>query len=166
MSVCPQHTFFFLTKNPSAWQKWGTWPDNAFVGATVDDWDAFHHNVNKLCFTKAKNKWLSLEPCPPPLGDKADRQLLGKILKAAGINWIVIGGYSGGKRLPPMQALIDVVNIADSAGIPIWIKDNLRGYDVETMIKPLRHQFPEVLSDSCNWDDPTMMMMNNFSLNL
>ncbi len=122
------HSYFFLTKNPSAWPLWNPWPENAWVGATANDLEMLIDAAGMLGQTKARHKWISFEPIvdwsPPMWGDYIGG--FAELLKETGIGFIVIGGFSGGKRQPPISAVKELVEIADRAGIPVWIKNNLR----------------------------------------
>ena len=126
IEACPQHTFLFLTKNPAGYQKWGEFPDNCWLGATVNNQEMLYDSLLELSKAKAKNKWLSIEPLLESLngGECEGKRLDG--LKNAGISWVVIGGYSGGRKSPPPAAICEIGEACDKAGIPLWLKDNLK----------------------------------------
>lgn len=121
MKVCPQHRFLFLTKSPENYAKWGAWPENAWLGASVWNQDSFidaiYHPNGGLRYLKAKHKWLSIEPL---LGEiKAQTQHL------KGFSWIVIGGQANPKKLPDWDWVSEIIMTADKAGIPVFLKNNL-----------------------------------------
>jgi protein gp37 len=118
----PQHQFLFLTKRPENLIKWGRFPDNALVGATVCNAKMFHAAMRTLPFLEAKNKYISFEPLMSPLG--IDPRLLSELLKVS-VNWLVIGGWSGGKNPPQISWVREIVDAADKAEIPVFLKDNL-----------------------------------------
>ncbi len=59
---CPQHQFFFLTKNPERLPLWGKFPPNCFVGVSVWNQESYDKAISYLKTMDAKNKWLSIEP--------------------------------------------------------------------------------------------------------
>ena len=125
LANCPQHQFFFLTKNPAGYAKWGMWPDNAWIGATVCNQEMLIDTFHELHKVEAKHKWLSIEPLMEALnGGECEGKRL-DCLKDAGISWVVIGGWSGGKNPPKLEWIREIVEACDKAGIPVWLKNNL-----------------------------------------
>jgi len=122
---CPQHRFLFLTKNPSGYAKWGKWPDNCWLGATVTDEMSFVATVFDQ-FRRPKlqggHLWLSVEPLAEaihPCKDGLDA------LAWAGVEWIVLGGQTRPTVMPQVEWVKEIVDAADNAGIPVWLKQNL-----------------------------------------
>lgn len=145
----PQHDFIFLTKNPSGLLKWGEFPDNAWVGASVCGQNRFASIASEMYRVKAKHKWLSFEPLMGSIGENAGNLL--DIMKPAGISWVVIGGWSGGKTQPKIKWVKEIVDAADKAGIPVFLKENLKSllipHDNQWAYKyeagyHLRHEYP------------------------
>jgi len=151
---CPQHQFFFLTKAPQNYAKWGTWPDNAWVGATVCNDKMLDIAVDKLEDINAKHKWLSVEPLTEKLTLSLDYALY-----YSGVSFVVIGGWSGGHGKQPEIAWIkEIIEACDKAGIKVFLKDNLRplfekgddyhlglpGFAMSTETGKLRQELPEV----------------------
>ncbi len=123
---CPQHQFLFLTKAPWNIQKWGKFPGNAWAGASVCNQETLRHGLyTGLNRVDAKHKWLSIEPLMEQL--KLDpRDLNGEMLgEDHFIDWVTIGGWSGGKTPPKIEWIEEIVGAADKAGIPVFLKDNL-----------------------------------------
>lgn len=134
-----QSQFFFLTKAPENIQKWGTFPDNAWVGASATNsqsWDIAFHALQK---TDAKNKWLSFEPlCEYLPMESTD---------LVGISWIVIGGQSGRHPImPKIEWIREIIDAADKAGIPVFLKNNLR-----SLLIPEDCHKPNALMDDIFW---------------
>ncbi len=118
----PQHTFIFLTKNPHLLAKWNPWPDNAWVGVSaVADGDMTLALTN-LAAVDAPVRFVSCEP------------LLGAITMRSHpmegrCDWLIIGAQSGpGARQhwPHRDWVDELVEAADRAGVPVFLKDNLR----------------------------------------
>lgn len=124
-----EHQFFFLTKAPWNYLKWGKFPDNAWVGATVCNEKTFLLAWHNLLEVKAKNKWLSIEPLISHVLISAE------CLKEGGISWVVIGGWSGGKNPPKIEWVKEIVEACDKAGVRVWIKNNL----VDAFHKDIRY---------------------------
>ena len=139
---CPQHTFLFLTKAPWNLAKWGQFPDNAWVGATVWDNESYFHTLYGvgLSQVEAKHKWLSIEP------------LLGEIharpyeFEKKGIEWVVMGGQTRPDKMPKIEWVEEIIMAAGGAGmVPVWLKNNL---------KPLIEKHNKAACDECEAGDP------------
>ena len=92
MNQCPQHQFQILTKRAEQLQKIAPqlkWTDNIWMGVSVENKN-YIKRIDTLLKTKAKIKFLSLEPLLGPL----------KGLKLKGIDWVIVGGESGPKARP------------------------------------------------------------------
>jgi protein gp37 len=113
---CPQHVFQVLTKRPERVAELDAdldWPDNLWMGVSVED-SSVAHRIDLLrdeC--SAKMKWLSIEP------------LLGPIpgLCLLDIDWVVVGGESGPHGRPMQRDWIDDIhNLCVCLGIPFFFK--------------------------------------------
>jgi protein gp37 len=129
----PQHQFFFLTKNPAGYQKWGKFPDNAWLGATVCDEPMYLNALDNIGKADALHKWLSIEPLMHRLNMK------GWSPEDWDIEWIVIGGWSGGKNPPNIEWVLEIINACNKAKIPLFMKRNLFGLGI-----PLRQEYPRI----------------------
>jgi protein gp37 len=131
----PQHQFFFLTKAPENYQKWGAWPDNAWLGATVNYAVPMGMALTYFAETEAKNKWLSIEPLMGEI----------KIGNLQGVDWVVIGGWSGRSKIQPkIEWIRRIVESCDRSGIPIFLKNNLLPLiDPMEVEDSLRHELPK-----------------------
>jgi len=121
--ACPQHTFVFLTKNPSGLVKWSPFPKKCWIGVSATDYRMANHARYYLHQRQAQVKFLSFEPL---LGHMRDRfggifNLLGE-----GISWVIIGAQSNPTVFPKIEWILDITNAADKAGIPVFIKNNLK----------------------------------------
>jgi protein gp37 len=116
--AAPQWTFLFLTKFPVRMAEFD-FPENAWVGTTVDCQARVANAERAFRKVKAGVKWLSLEPLLEPL----HFQDLGAF------QWIVLGGASASSQTPEwhpprswVQALEDE---ARRLRIPYYEKQNL-----------------------------------------
>ncbi|MCZ2074139.1 MAG: phage Gp37/Gp68 family protein, partial [Bryobacterales bacterium] len=131
-----QWNFLFLTKFPIRLSEFD-FPDNAWVGTTVDCQARVKNAENAFRRVKAKVKWLSCEPLLEPL----EFNDLGMF------QWIVLGGASGSTKTPewhPPRAWINrIEDKARSVGCKVYEKTNLLerireypGYDAPAVRLP------------------------------
>jgi len=141
MEETPQHTYFVLTKRLDNLVKWGKWPDNAIVGGTVCSNGMMTKVMTNLATLDAKYKLISFEPTMGRIGMNDHMKL-----KDAGVSWITVGGWSGGKTPPRIDWIREIVDAADESGIPVFLKDNLKPlFKNESFPEmTLRQQLPEV----------------------
>jgi len=117
--IFSQHRFYLLTKQPQNPIKFSPFPENCWVGATVTNQDSLSDTLRALIDVDAKTKFLSLEP------------LLGEInvsFYPDEIQWVIIGQQTpvSAKTEPKVEWVREIVNAADKAGIPVFLKDNLK----------------------------------------
>jgi protein gp37 len=110
--------FLFLTKFPVRLAEF-EFPDNTWVGTTVDCQARVANAEKSFRKVKAKVKWLSCEPLIEPL----------KFNDLGAFQWIVLGGASPQSHTPewrPPQAWYrPLVDEADRLGIQVYEKTNL-----------------------------------------
>lgn len=119
----PQWNFLFLTKFPQRLQeicdKLGGFPDNAWVGTTVDTQARVKVAEKAFGKIKAKIKWLSCEPLLENLTFTSLKMF----------DWVVIGGQSKSSKTPEFQPQMEwVSNLflqARNAGCKVYRKENL-----------------------------------------
>lgn len=112
-----QWEYLMLTKFP---QRLASieWPDNVWVGTTVDR--QYRVEIAEKAFrgVKAGVKWLSCEPLLEPL----------KFTSLEMFDLVVIGGASKSSQTeefwPPLEWVIDLHNQARAAGCAIYYKEN------------------------------------------
>lgn len=139
MAACPEQTFLLLTKDPAEaavvlgnadFQEVveeeagefthgyeGEWPlSNVHLGASVES-NAQMGRAGELVQARAAIHWLSLEP------------LLGRVdrVPLEHIEWVAVGAQTGpGARKPDAEWLAEIKDRCEHAGIPLWMKANLR----------------------------------------
>ncbi len=115
----PQHRYLFLTKNHQRYLDLaaaGKLPfnDNMWYGTTVTSPDTM------FFFSEAHHTFISIEPMMERLFAEADISKL--------VNWIIIGAMTGSgssRHQPKREWIEEVVSSADSAGVPVFMKDSL-----------------------------------------
>lgn len=114
----PQWTFLFLTKNPERLVGID-WPDNAWVGTTVDVQARVRPAENAFRQIEATVKFVSLEPFREPI-TFANPDVFG---------WYIIGGQSDSTGEPARQPEWDwvehVLNQARAVNAVVYFKPNL-----------------------------------------
>lgn len=86
----PQHTFIFLTKKPENLVHWVPWPDNAWVGTTMENGGCFDSRVAHLCKVEAKVRFISFEPLLGPI-----RFISFDDFIVREPDWIILGSMTG-----------------------------------------------------------------------
>jgi len=121
----PQWNFLFLTKFPIRLSGF-EFPDNAWVGTSVDCQARVRNAEAAFATVKANVRWLSCEPLIEPL----------VFDDLSMFDWMVIGGASKTSSTPdwhpPRTWVADLHRQAADAGCQVYEKDNLlrrvRGY--------------------------------------
>jgi protein gp37 len=116
----PQWNFLFLTKFPIRLAEFA-FPDNAWVGTTVDCQARVANAEQSFRRVDAKVKWLSVEPMLEPL----------HFADLGAFDWVVIGGASAVASAgtpewrPPRDWSDDLRRAAAAAGCMVYEKTNL-----------------------------------------
>lgn len=127
---CPQHTFLFLTKQPQNLIKWSPFPDNCWVGVSVTNPSMLCEASYMLKNVEAKIKYLSFEPLidfeqlPGTLDWQ--RWIEYNLTFYNKINWVIIGSQTKPYKPPKIEWVKEIVEACDKAGIPVFLKDNLK----------------------------------------
>ncbi len=119
----PQHTFIFLTKKPENLARWSSFPPNCWVGVSATDYTMFAFGLEALAGIEAKVRFISLEP----MFDRMNIPLLDEVLKNCHIDWIILGQQTpvSKKIEPKIEWIREIVEAADNAKIPVFLKNNL-----------------------------------------
>jgi protein gp37 len=126
----PQWNFIFLTKYPRRLMEF-EFPDNAWVGTTVDTQARVAEAEDVFKNVKARVKWLSCEPMLERLTFRhLDR-----------FQWVVIGGTIPSTKkaaafTPPPEWVLHLRTQAQNAGCKVY-EENLNGLE-------FCREFPEV----------------------
>lgn len=115
MNDNPQHVFQVLTKRAERLlevNKELTWSHNIWMGVSVEN-EKVKGRIDFLRKTKAKTKFLSLEPLIGPLSN----------LNLRRIDWVIVGGESGRKPRPmDPEWVLDIQNQCQAAGVAFFFK--------------------------------------------
>jgi len=112
------NTFIFLTKQPQNLIKWSPFPDNCWVGVSVDNETRYREALNYLPNIKAKVRFASFEP------------LLTRMPSEGLINfldWVIVGQQTpiSIETTPETEWVEEIIVTADHANIPVFLKNNL-----------------------------------------
>jgi len=124
IEACPQHRFYLLTKQPQNLIKFSPFSDNAWVGVSATNQEQLFDALAGLSIINARVKFISFEPLLEGMNEVDDKRLA--FIKAVGINWLIIGAQTKPAVYPKIEWVREIVKAADAAGIPVFLKDNLR----------------------------------------
>ena len=143
IKIYKQHRFYLLTKQPQNLIKWSPFPDNCYVGVTATDSSHYIDAISGLAHIEAKIKYISFEPllasCDQPTSSYLDASL-----GREGISWVIIGAQTKPYKPPGIEWIEDISMAAARAGIPLFMKDNLRPL-LEPKHIVVRQEIPEVI---------------------
>lgn len=121
LDVCAENSqwnFLFLTKFPKRYAEF-EFPDNAWMGTTVDAQKRVRAAEDAMADVKATIKWLSIEPMLEPL----------QFSDLGAFDWLVIGGASQAGRTGewrvPSSWWVPLYTEARSKGMEVFMKTNL-----------------------------------------
>lgn len=124
----PRHNYLFLTKNPERYVRLdldGELParPNMWYGATVTKPE------DPFPFSGSHNIFLSVEPMLAPFSGEDLATLTEKRCRGDAPDWIIIGAMTGPlagpDTLPQAEWIEDLAKDAETAGIPVFMKDSL-----------------------------------------
>ena len=126
VSLNPQHTFLFLTKQPQNLEKWSPFPDNCHVGVSATNTKMLTRATEHLDSIRARVKFISIEPLLDWKYLYPVTFPLSKFLSGSA-DWIIIGQRTpvSAKTSPNIEWITEIVEAADKANIPVFLKDNL-----------------------------------------
>ncbi len=119
----PQHTHFFLTKQPQNLAKFSPFPQNCWAGVSVCNDKMLDAGVDKLEDIQAEIKFISFEPLLEKLTLSLDYAFY-----YSGISWVIIGSQTQPIRHPDKAWVTEIIDAADRAHIPVFIKPPLSEY--------------------------------------
>lgn len=117
MNENPQHVFQVLTKRSDLLLEYDKrkllkWTHNIWMGVSVED-ERVKHRISDLRKTKAKTKFLSLEPLIGPLPK----------LNLKKMDWVIVGGESGRRpRKMEPEWVLDLQEQCNTADVAFFFK--------------------------------------------
>ncbi|MBS1902300.1 MAG: phage Gp37/Gp68 family protein [Bacteroidetes bacterium] len=115
MNETPHHTYQILTKRSERLRKvakYLTWTENIWMGVSVED-ERVANRITDLQHVPATTRFLSLEPLIGPLEN----------LPLDGIHWVIVGGESGPKSRPMLNAWVTSIHRqCRNAKVPFFFK--------------------------------------------
>ncbi len=115
------HRLYLLTKQPQNLPAWSPFPDNCWVGVSATNSEYARRAIIEFHFVEARVKYLSIELLLDSEGYSP-----WKYLDFSGIKWLIIGAQTKPYRPPKIEWVQEIVQAADKAGIPVFLKNNLR----------------------------------------
>ena len=121
----PQHTFIFLTKRPGNLPK--VFPDNCWIGVSVTSHSELADKWELMRNIQAKVKFVSFEPLIN-WADDAHNRIYQEGIINSGIQWLILGQLTPAspKTSPQIEWVKEIVEACDMAGVPVFLKNNLR----------------------------------------
>jgi protein gp37 len=128
IKIAEQHRFYLLTKQPQNLKKFSPFPDNCWVGVSATDHDAYCKSLHKIKEIEAKVKFISFEPLLESQTEQSyySSSVMVIDLKYYSISWVIIGAQTKPYKPPKIEWVQEIVEACDNAGIPVFLKDNLR----------------------------------------
>lgn len=115
------HRFYLLTKQPQNLIKFSPFPDNCWVGVSVTSPYQLAAGMQGLCNIDARTKFISFEPLLESVS-----VVPGILLPVMDIvSWVIIGAQTKPAVYPKIEWVREIVEAADQAGVPVFLKDNL-----------------------------------------
>ena len=123
LSYRPNHRFYLLTKQPQNLPQFSPFPDNCWVGVTATNDTLYDSAMYYLDQIKASVRYISFEPLLTPIDcRKSWDKRMSRI-----IDCVIIGAQTKPYMPPRIEWVEEIVEAADQAGIPIFLKNNLEG---------------------------------------
>lgn len=121
----PEHTFFFLTKKPENLLRVLPFsvPDNCWIGVSVTHDKMLTTAMDALVHLEATT-FISFEP----LLERIDAEAIAASKYYRWLDWIIIGQQTPVRTstMPKIEWVKEIVQATDQAGIPVFLKENLK----------------------------------------
>jgi len=112
----PYDRFYLLTKQPQNLIKFSPFPENCWVGVTATNQAMYDSAVYWLNQTEAKVRFISIEPFLSHI----------HLPNYKDADWLIIGSQTKPYKPPKIEWVREIVEACDKAGVPVFLKDNLR----------------------------------------
>lgn len=134
ISDTPNLTWLLLTKRPEEVSCIGQWPDNVWMGVSIENQETSDHRTPILFRIPAKARFLSVEPMLGPINLQLRMDTFGRDVTALPglqegydktIDWVIVGGESGfNHRKLEIEWMRSVVNQCKAAGVKCYVKQD------------------------------------------
>lgn len=116
----PELTFIFLTKRPENLIQYSPFPGNCYIGVSVTNQEMHNRAIACLTGIQASVKFISYEPLLSEIKPSGAYDL-------TDIQWVIIGAQTpvSAKSAPEIEWVREIVEAADKARIPVFLKNNL-----------------------------------------
>jgi len=146
MNKTPQHIYQVLTKRSERLLELSSelnWTNNIWMGVSVESED-YTFRIDELSKTKAKTKFLSIEPLIAPV----------KTLNLKKIDWVIVGGESGHKARPIKKEWIDFVKKeCEKKGVAFFFKQwGKPKFNVNPQDPTMASEHPQHAKGGCELD--------------
>ena len=123
-------THLFLTKQPHNLARYSPFPDNCWIGVSVAANGDASLAYQGLSQVEAGGRFISFEPLHGQIGTDELRQL------AKVTNWWIIGAQTpySKKTAPRIEWVREIVDVADKAEIPVFLKGKLYQVFVDNQV--------------------------------
>lgn len=138
MMDTPRHTYVVLTKRPERLSNF-SWPDNAWLGVTVENQQRADERIPILLDTPAAVRFVC---CEPLLGPVDLRGLLADCDRRpiSTLDLVIVGGETGpGARPMHPEWALDLYRQAKAAGVPFWWKSGGPGFEGRLQQSPVNY---------------------------
>jgi len=117
-----EQTFIFLTKKPENLIKWSPFPDNCWIGISCTKQSMYNEALTHLDMIQASVKFISFEPLLSEIVSQPPYDI-----ETSNLDWIIIGQQTPvrSSTMPGVGWIQEIIQAADTAGIPVFLKDNL-----------------------------------------
>jgi protein gp37 len=155
MNSTPQHIYQVLTKRSDRLLELSTelnWTENIWMGVSVESED-YTFRIDELSKTKAKTKFLSIEPLIAAV----------KTLNLKKIDWVIVGGESGHKARPVEKEWIDFIKTqCDKKGVAFFFKQwGKPKFNANPQDPTIESQHPQHAKGGCELDGKIYRDMPN-----
>lgn len=121
VSMLPEHTFQFLTKNPGRLTDF-IFPNNCWVGATATDPQQWRRALAALPDVAGQSPGVKTFVSCEPLLQEIDP------VHIDWLDWLIVGAMTGPgakTHTPNPRWILNLTQAASAAQVPFWLKDNL-----------------------------------------
>lgn len=134
------HTFIFLTKNPYRYKDFKEdFTENCWIGTTINTAKDLERLDALTDIAIPDVRFVSFEPLYGSMGALVEQNYRQKLRK---LDWFIIGGQTKPRKQPEAEWIRELVSIARTNGIKVFLKNNL-------CCQPKIQEFPSKICERC-----------------